>query len=215
MKEPLIFERHRQLPPPGRAASGRPTCRACQKEIVSKRRTSFCSPECGEDASIRSSSSYARFKVEERDHGICSVCGMDTEYVKSILNPYLKEAANQLRDGQPEFAQNLRIIVYQALFDLGFSSCIASAAAGHAWSGVIATHLWESDHVVPVVHGGGGCGLNNLRTLCRACHHHATAVLAGSRAKTKRLVKKRDRHAERMAMKAAGTQLPLSRKWRR
>ncbi len=26
---------------------------------------------------------------------------------------------------------------------------------------------WEVDHVVPVVEGGGECGLDNLRTLCR------------------------------------------------
>lgn len=38
-------------------------------------------------------------------------------------------------------------------------------------------HLWEMDHIVPVVEGGGGCGLNNLRTLCIPCHKTATAAL--------------------------------------
>lgn len=210
MSDPLFFSRHRKLPD----ATPLRLCRFCEKPIVSKRRSSWCSTECSTEGAIRMNGGYARFKVEERDHGVCAKCGMDTEYVKSILNPYLKEAANQLRDGQPEFAQNLRIIVYQALFDFGFSSRIASSAAGHSWGGTINTHLWEADHILPVIHGGGGCGLDNLRTMCRACHHHATAALAGSRAKTKRLVKKHDRHAERMVMKAAGVQLPLSRKWR-
>ena len=72
------------------------------------------------------------------------------------------------------------------------------------------------DHIVPVVHGGGGaCGLDNLRTLCRACHHRATARLAGVRAKTVRLQKKRERHEARM--KAKQTRLPLverGRRWR-
>jgi 5-methylcytosine-specific restriction protein A len=37
--------------------------------------------------------------------------------------------------------------------------------------------LWDADHVVPVVEGGGECDLNNLRTLCLKCHRAATAEL--------------------------------------
>jgi 5-methylcytosine-specific restriction endonuclease McrA len=33
------------------------------------------------------------------------------------------------------------------------------------------------DHIVPVIEGGGGCGLDNLRTLCRKCHVEETAAL--------------------------------------
>ena len=29
---------------------------------------------------------------------------------------------------------------------------------------------WEADHIVPVADGGGECGLDNYRLLCRACH---------------------------------------------
>lgn len=29
---------------------------------------------------------------------------------------------------------------------------------------------WEADHIIPVSKGGGCCGLDNLRTLCRKCH---------------------------------------------
>ena len=43
--------------------------------------------------------------------------------------------------------------------------------------------LWEMDHIVPVVEGGGSCGLDNLRTLCVACHRKETAKLAKRRAK--------------------------------
>jgi hypothetical protein len=46
-------------------------------------------------------------------------------------------------------------------------------------------HCWEMDHVVPVVEGGGGCGLEGLRTLCcigvrggpHRCHQRVTAEL--------------------------------------
>jgi len=38
-------------------------------------------------------------------------------------------------------------------------------------------NLWDADHVVPVVEGGGECGLDNLRTLCLRCHLEATREL--------------------------------------
>jgi 5-methylcytosine-specific restriction endonuclease McrA len=37
--------------------------------------------------------------------------------------------------------------------------------------------LWDADHIVPVAEGGGQCDLDNLRTLCVACHREATAAL--------------------------------------
>ena len=38
-------------------------------------------------------------------------------------------------------------------------------------------HLWDADHIVPVVEGGGECDLANMRTLCLKCHKLATAEL--------------------------------------
>jgi 5-methylcytosine-specific restriction protein A len=38
-------------------------------------------------------------------------------------------------------------------------------------------HLWDADHVVPVVEGGGECDLSNMRTLCLKCHKEVTAEL--------------------------------------
>lgn len=46
--------------------------------------------------------------------------------------------------------------------------------------------LWDADHIVPVVEGGGGCGLDNYRTLCIWCHREVTAELAASRATRRR-----------------------------
>ncbi len=37
--------------------------------------------------------------------------------------------------------------------------------------------LWDADHIVPVVEGGGECDLNNIRTLCLKCHRDVTAQL--------------------------------------
>jgi hypothetical protein len=41
--------------------------------------------------------------------------------------------------------------------------------------------LWDADHIVPVVEGGGECDLANLRTLCLLCHRKQTAELRGRR----------------------------------
>ena len=37
--------------------------------------------------------------------------------------------------------------------------------------------LWDADHIVPVVEGGGECDLGNIRTLWVRCHRAATAAL--------------------------------------
>jgi 5-methylcytosine-specific restriction enzyme A len=46
--------------------------------------------------------------------------------------------------------------------------------------------LWDIDHIVPVVEGGGSCGPENLRTLCTRCHRKVTTELAGKRALARR-----------------------------
>ncbi|KAK3280698.1 hypothetical protein CYMTET_11479 [Cymbomonas tetramitiformis] len=37
--------------------------------------------------------------------------------------------------------------------------------------------FWQADHEVAVAEGGGSCGLDNLRTLCTACHAGQTSSL--------------------------------------
>lgn len=46
--------------------------------------------------------------------------------------------------------------------------------------------LWEADHIVAVVEGGGECGLEGFRTLCLRCHRLETAKLAKRRAEARR-----------------------------
>lgn len=47
-------------------------------------------------------------------------------------------------------------------------------------------NLWDMDHIVPVIEGGGACGLENLRTLCIPCHKAETRALAARRAQKRR-----------------------------
>jgi 5-methylcytosine-specific restriction protein A len=41
--------------------------------------------------------------------------------------------------------------------------------------------LWDADHIVPVIEGGGECDLDNLRTLCVHCHRVVTGALRARR----------------------------------
>src|SRR5260221_262326 len=42
--------------------------------------------------------------------------------------------------------------------------------------------VWDADHILPVVEGGGECDLGNLRTLCLLCHREQTLALRRRRA---------------------------------
>jgi 5-methylcytosine-specific restriction endonuclease McrA len=48
----------------------------------------------------------------------------------------------------------------------------ADRKARKAWRA--ARPRWEADHIVPVADGGGECGLENYRLLCRPCHVRVT-----------------------------------------
>jgi 5-methylcytosine-specific restriction enzyme A len=43
--------------------------------------------------------------------------------------------------------------------------------------GITRKTLWDADHVIPVVEGGGECDLANIRTLCLMCHRQQTLEL--------------------------------------
>jgi 5-methylcytosine-specific restriction endonuclease McrA len=53
----------------------------------------------------------------------------------------------------------------------------AKALAEWGLKGMTRRSLWDADHVLPVVEGGGECDLSNLRTLCLKCHRKVTAQL--------------------------------------
>ena len=47
-------------------------------------------------------------------------------------------------------------------------------------------HLWQADHITPVIEGGGECGIENYRTLCTPCHKKETAELARRQAEKRK-----------------------------
>lgn len=135
--------------------NGRNLCRWCNLEVP-KGRLTFCSDWCVEEWRLRSDPGYLREKVFERDRGICALCGVDTVQAEQHLKR-LRGAAR-----------------LKAHLDWGIRG--PSGKPGRK-------SLWDADHIMPVVEGGGECDLENIRTLCLKCHRAATAELRARRSK--------------------------------
>ena len=128
-------------------ANGRPLCRWCELEILSRRRRTFCSDYCVHQHRLRTDPGYLRDQVFARDRGICRLCSADTVAIFAAL----KRSRGTAR------------LAGLSLYGM---KTIASRRS-----------LWDADHILPVAEGGGQCDLDNLRTLCLPCHREATAAL--------------------------------------
>jgi 5-methylcytosine-specific restriction endonuclease McrA len=137
--------------------NGRNLCRWCNLEVPQGRHT-FCSTWCVEEWRLRSDPGYLREKVLERDRGVCAVCRRDCLQAESDLRR-LRGAAR-----------------LKALADWGLLT-----GARAVTRAVTRKTLWDADHILPVVEGGGECDLENIRTLCLKCHRVATAALRARR----------------------------------
>lgn len=166
--------KHRQLPDRGycdpsalpKGPNGRALCRYCGTEVPPGKRT-FCSPACIHEWKIRSQPDYAAKQVLLRDCGVCGTCGLDCIVLRQQLT---RMRADELRTG-------LTGSFTAELDRLGLRGARRN----------LTQRLWEVDHTLPVSQGGGSCGLDNLRTLCWACHARVTATLARVRASLNRI----------------------------
>lgn len=148
-----------------RNAAGKPLCRFCKKEVSPPKRT-FCSAECVHEHKIRTQPSYMRKCVFKRDRGVCIKCGCDTMKLQKVL-AHAKEKCKTT----PEFAAVLDMVGI-SLFR-GFKIKLKSRKG----------YLWDADHIISVIEGGGECGLDNIQTLCIPCHKEKTAELRHRRRK--------------------------------
>lgn len=125
---------------------GNKICRYCLKQILEKGRRTFCSSACVHEHRLRSNVDYMRANVFKRDAGVCSLCLVDcVQLVKKISTMSLLDAT-------------------RLLLPMGYPKGRIKQAHEKNFA------LWDADHIVPVESGGGGCGLENMRTLCVPCH---------------------------------------------
>lgn len=147
-------------------------CRWC-KGPVPKGRKSWCSEACVQAAWIQLSPGFARAQVEKRDKGVCADCRFDAHQAARVLH--------RLRFGGSAVVSKVDYGVQREREDavtwlVNLWTQPKRPHAGRVWT---LPHLWEADHIVPVVEGGGACDLSNYRTLCVPCHRRVTKELRG------------------------------------
>ena len=135
-----------------RNSEGKIICRYPEcNNIVPKGRRTFCSAACVHEHKLRSNNDYMRAAVFARDKGICAICKIDC-----------REILEKIRS--QEYSEETTI----ALFNAGFPHWRLNKASK---KGIV---LWDADHIIPIDQGGGGCGVQGMRTLCAACHWRVT-----------------------------------------
>lgn len=135
--------------------NGRNICLVCKTAECPPRRSTFCSPECAKTWNIRSNPGLVRQYIFDRDNGICAACGIDCLGAENRFR-HAPEWVKGSPDGMA-IAQR-------------WAEKFRRRARGTG-------HLWQADHIIPVIEGGGECGLENYRTLCTDCHKSETAAL--------------------------------------
>ncbi len=124
-------------------------CRWCGMGVRPPRRT-LCSKECEHELKLRISGRYLRDCVYKRDKGVCNICNTDTKLIAKLAIELMgKERDQYLKDNNISLKRKI-------------------------WIRKHGGGLWDADHIIPVKDGGGMCGLENLRTLCIACHKKVT-----------------------------------------
>lgn len=179
----------------GKGPNGRNLCFCgCGREVV-RPRLNWFSDQCVESWKLINDPATIRRAVERRDRAICAECGVDCDLERRIQNQ-TTELWRWLARREAERLMALGELpsCYGSGMAKSWSECYDWAnrwvaedtkKAGWATTG----HTWEADHIIPVVEGGGLCGLDNYRTLCIACHHKASAALARRRAEARRAAK--------------------------
>lgn len=159
--------------PQPRSPEGLPLCRWCEKLVFAPRVT-FCSDACVHEWRLRTDSGYVRGLLFERDHGVCSVCKVDTNALYLAFRDACHEALGRPRvwafNHRRPHAALLPVIERLRALDID----------PHRHT------FWDADHVVAVSDGGGECGLDGFRTICIPCHKKSSAVQTSERARRRR-----------------------------
>lgn len=199
-----------------RNAEGVTLCSCGCGNVPKPPRRSWFSDACVEAWRMVNDPGYIRRQLKERDKGICALCGCDSDVEYRRYLDSHKEAARLLRwfeqrrehenwltrdthDKDPWQTSRHRLwpecekngkTCYKTLHSLRELEIIRLGVVNPGWTNGRTT-AWDADHIVPVVEGGGLCGLENYRTLCHPCHKRVTAELAARRAEQRRQEKRR------------------------
>ncbi len=172
---------------------------------LNPRRKTFCSDACVHEWKLRSDPTYAAGFVFKRDHGLCSVCGVNTVQLMLELLYHISQAVSSEWKKDPEKAfkratylatrcysahlflpKKLRTSLVAKQVERSYLENNGLKPAELLTREIPRKRLWEADHILAVFEGGGSCGLDNYRTLCYWCHKNNTAEQAKLRAITRK-----------------------------
>ncbi|KAJ6761439.1 DNA ANNEALING HELICASE AND ENDONUCLEASE ZRANB3 FAMILY MEMBER [Salix koriyanagi] len=132
----------------------------------------FCDLICCEEYRIRTSSRSLRQELFQIEHGVCTICRLDCHQLVRTIKPLsLERRREYIEEAAPNVASQKKL-----LDKLANNPCEGNA--------------WHADHIVPVYRGGGECKLENMRTLCVACHSKVTAAQRAERCSTREKARK-------------------------
>jgi 5-methylcytosine-specific restriction protein A len=150
--------------------NGRALCRWCNQEVPKGKR-SFCSDACVHEHKIRTNPGYVREQLWERDQGVCAACGFDLKQFKATWGNHFHE----IRALPQHRWKAVEEIMSELLDRMGQQYGRRDLPI---WPGET---LWNADHILEVVNGGGECGLENYQTLCIPCHKAKTRQMHQAR----------------------------------
>lgn len=155
--------------------NGRRLCRWCGTEVTPPRR-SWCGDECVAAFLDETNPGRRRLNAFERDQGRCRLCGRDVGRLEKWLGSHLRAPLPDYGDHHGWRAR------WRRESRRGRRRRDWLRARGLLGG---QGHVYECDHIVPQVEGGGHAA-DNLRTLCIPCHKAETSKLAARRAAARR-----------------------------
>lgn len=125
--------------------------------------STYCTEECARNGRLKRggmfSSSRIRMAAFAIENGRCSLCRVDAHALyRQICALHPAERLNKLLSAHWKLPTTATAIEN---FLQNPKEC----------------QFWQVDHKIAVAEGGGGCGLENLRTLCVPCHQRETEKL--------------------------------------
>ncbi|KAF7806233.1 DNA annealing helicase and endonuclease ZRANB3 [Senna tora] len=171
----------------GWTSTDEPLCKLCQKRCMGNNAKTpdffedlFCNLVCYEEYRIRTSNKFLRQartfiilkELFEIEHGVCSNCHLDCHKLVEHIKPLsLARRREYVEKVAPKVAMRKNML----------EKLVNDPTEGNAW---------HADHIVPVYQGGGECRLENMRTLCVACHYDVTSAQCAERRKERAKAKK-------------------------
>ncbi|XP_027368431.1 DNA annealing helicase and endonuclease ZRANB3 [Abrus precatorius] len=154
----------------GWSLTDEPLCKLCQKQCLGTNAKTpeffedlFCNLVCYEEYRMRTSNRFVRQELFQIEHGVCTNCHLDCHKLVEHIRPLSLERRREYIDKvAPQIANRKNML----------EKLVNDPTEGNAW---------HADHIVPVYQGGGECKLENMRTLCVACHYDVTAAQCAER----------------------------------